>query len=551
MADVTRQKLHYPDTINHQKRTALAMGADFTEEQRMKKRILGISVLLLLLALTGSIAAAQTSQALWFVKYWNNREMSGDPAHSSSSGVINYNWGNGSPHASIDPDSWSGQWTSNIEFPAGTYRFTTISDDGVRLYVGDKHIITDWNKHTARTNVATVSLSGGSYPVALDYFDDKGAAQLRLYWEYLGPPAANGGYVTIINSGTVGSPPAGNWSASYWNNRDLQGSPAVSRSEAAIDYDWGSGSPAPGIGADNWSARWTSNVNFTAGTYRFVATMDDGMRVWVDNSLLIDSWYDSTVHTIRADRFMSGGSHNIRVEYYEHGGGAIAQFYWHQLSTPAPAPPLVINRWLGEYYNNVSLSGAPALTRDDADINFNWGNGSPAPGIVSSDNFSVRWTRSLDLTPGRYRFTISHDDGARLWAGGVLVMDRWFDQAAAVRQAEIDWAGGVMPVRLEYYDHTGLAQASLSWTRLGPAADTGGPLTATVNTGHLNFRTGPGVTYSIITSYPRGTMVTLMGRNSAGNWVYVTAPSGQAGWMHAGYLATTYPISALPVVSNT
>jgi uncharacterized protein YraI len=72
-----------------------------------------------------------------------------------------------------------------------------------------------------------------------------------------------------------------------------------------------------------------------------------------------------------------------------------------------------------------------------------------------------------------------------------------------------------------------------------------------VNTGNLNFRTGPGATYSIITSYPRGTMVTLMGRNSAGNWAYVTAPSGQVGWMHAGYLATTYPISTLPVVAGT
>jgi len=505
-----------------------------------------------LLVLTGGVAAAQTSQALWFVKYWNNVDLAGAPAHTASVGTINYNWGNGSPHSSIDPDTWSGQWTSNIQYPAGTYRFTTVSDDGVRLYVGDKHIILDWNKQPVTTNVATVSLSGGSYPVALDYFEDRGAAQLRMYWEYLGPPAPNSAYVTILNSGTVSSPPTGNWAASYWNNVNLQGSPAVTRNEAAIDYDWGNGSPAAGVNADNFSTRWTSNANFTAGNYRFVATMDDGMRVWVDNSLIIDSWYDSPLRTIRADRAMSAGPHNIRVEYYEHGGGAVAQFYWQLLSTPAPAPPpLVINRWLGEYYNNVSLGGAPVLVRNDAEVNFNWGTGSPAPGIVTSDNFSVRWTRSLDLPAGRYRFTMSHDDGARLWAGNVLLVDRWYDQAVSTQQAEIDWAGGVMPVKMEYYERNNLAQASLSWIRISPPAGNSGQPTAIVNTGNLNFRTGPGPTYTIITSYPRGTVVTLLGRNSVGNWAYVMAPSGQLGWMHAGYLATSYPINTLPVVSGT
>jgi hypothetical protein len=507
-------------------------------------------MVLLLLAVTVSVAVADPSEALWFVRYWNNPDLAGSPAYSTSVGVINYNWGEGSPNASIGANEWSGQWTSNINFSPGTYRFTTVSDDGVRLYVGDKHIILDWTKHPVRTNVATVSLAGGSYPVALDYFEDKGAAQLRLYWERLGPPTFNSEYVTLISSGTAANPPTGNWSASYWNNRSPQGSPAVTRSESEINYDWGSGSPAPSIDNDNWSARWTSNINFPAGTYRFVATMDDGMRVWVDGALLVDSWYDSTTHTITADRFLSSGTHPIQVEFYEHGGGALARLSWHLVSTPPPSPPPVYTRWRGEYFNNVSLSGAPALVRDDANINFDWGIGSPAPGIVASDNFSVRWTRSLDLTPGRYRFTVSHDDGVRLWADNVLLVDRWYDQSVTTQQAEIDWPGGVMPVRLDYYEHNGPAQANLSWTRLGPATDTGGQPTATVTAASLNFRTGPGTNHSIIAAYPRNTMVNLLGRNSAGNWVYVMVPNGQVGWMHAAYLATSYPINALPVVTG-
>jgi hypothetical protein len=276
--------------------------------------------------------------------------------------------------------------------------------------------------------------------------------------------------------------------------------------------------------------------------------MDDGMRVWVDGSLIVDAWYDSTSHTIRADHFLSTGNHQIRVEYYEHTGGATARLSWFLVSTPAPPPPLVFAKWLGEYYNNVSLSGAPVMVRDDADINFNWGAGSPAPGLVGNDNFSVRWTRSLDLSPGRYRFTVSHDDGVRLWAGNVLLIDRWFDQTVSTQQAEIDWPGGVMPVKMEYYERSGLAQANLSWTRLGAGTDTGGQPTATVNTAYLNLRTGPGVSNRIITAYPRNTVVTLMGRNTAGDWLNVRVPNGQLGWMRASYLATSYPLNALPVV---
>jgi uncharacterized protein YraI len=66
----------------------------------------------------------------------------------------------------------------------------------------------------------------------------------------------------------------------------------------------------------------------------------------------------------------------------------------------------------------------------------------------------------------------------------------------------------------------------------------------------LNFRTGPSTNNSIIAAYPRNTMVTLSGRNNAGNWLYVQVPNGQLGWMSAGYLATSYPVNALPIVSG-
>ena len=77
----------------------------------MKKRVFVFSAVLLLLVLAGGEAAAQTSEALWFVRYWNNPDQAGTATRTETVGVINYNWGTGSP-AGIQADNWSGRWTS-------------------------------------------------------------------------------------------------------------------------------------------------------------------------------------------------------------------------------------------------------------------------------------------------------------------------------------------------------------------------------------------------------------------------------------------------------
>jgi hypothetical protein len=95
-----------------------------------------------------------------------------------------------------------------------------------------------------------------------------------------------------------------------------------------INHDWGNGGPGNGVGSDNFSVRWTGTANFSAGNYTFIAEPDDGMRVWLDDSLIIDEWRDQGVRQFKTTRSVSGGSHRIKVEYYENGGGAVARFRW-------------------------------------------------------------------------------------------------------------------------------------------------------------------------------------------------------------------------------
>jgi len=78
------------------------------------------------------------------------------------------------------------------------------------------------------------------------------------------------------------------------------------------------------------------------------------------------------------------------------------------------ACPGVFAQWIGEYYANQYLTGAPALCRDDAAIAFNWASNGPGGGLPIW-RFSTRWTRTSTFTAGAHTFTLISDDGSRLY----------------------------------------------------------------------------------------------------------------------------------------
>jgi hypothetical protein len=124
--------------------------------------------------------------------------------------------------------------------------------------------------------------------------------------------------------------------------------------------------------------------------------------------------------------------------------------------------PVVITAWKGEYFNNTTLSPPPVLIRNDQTIDLALPSGvSPGPG-VNSENWSARWTRTLNFPEGNYRFTITVDDGARLYVGDDLLIDKWFDQPATEYSANL-YLNGDVPIQLDYYNHLGAAVIRLSW----------------------------------------------------------------------------------------
>ena len=128
----------------------------------------------------------------------------------------------------------------------------------------------------------------------------------------------------------------GPWSAEYFDNVALTGSAYTTRDDESINFDWGWGPPAGGMPTNYFSVHWTGTFHFDEGIYRFYTKVDDGVRVYVDDELVIDSWRDGGFRLYTKDRALVAGDHTIRVEYYDRTQVARIYFWWKVVSLAAP-----------------------------------------------------------------------------------------------------------------------------------------------------------------------------------------------------------------------
>jgi hypothetical protein len=267
----------------------------------------------------------------------------------------------------------------------------------------------------------------------------------------------------------IANVPGDRWKGEYYSNQTLSGSPAMVRDDGTsfLNLDFGGASPslACGLGVDNFSARWTRTVNFASGTHRFTVTGDDGVRLYVGGQLVINEWSIHPVTTYTANVALNAGTHEVKLEYFENDGGAVASLSWADVTSCFAN--VHVERWKGEYYNNDSLAGAPWMVRDDGAgfLNFDFGVGSPGASCgVGADNFSARWTRRVNFGSGVYRFSVTGDDGVRLYVDGQLKIDKWFVQGATTYTTDVSLPAGNHEVKLEYFESGGPGVAFLSWT---------------------------------------------------------------------------------------
>ncbi len=490
---------------------------------------------------------------VWKAEYWNNRNLVGDPVLVRNESGLNNDWGDGSPDPSIDSDNFSAAWSTRTYFNEGTYRFTGTVDDGMRLFVDGNEVLSVWYDSQQHDISVDVYMTAGEHNLAVLYFEAGGKAVAKLNW------------AQVSSASTAGA--SGNWTAEYFNNTDLSGSPVRTQTESQIDYSW-QGSPAPDVNADKFSARWKTSTAFDAGTYRFTVRSDDGARLWVNGRQILDQWIEQPATTYSADIVLPAGTHPIQMEYFDQGGSAVAELSWRKIAdassaqTVSTATTPSFPNWKAEYFNNRTLGGTPVLTRNETAIDYDWGSSSPVPNVVNHDHFSVRWSRTVNLPAGTYKFSANVDDGIRVYVNDTLVMDQWRITNSVPLFATAQVSGGATSIRVEMFEYDGLSSIKLDWdavndkstssttTASAPAPTAASGFATLKNARVLTLRSGPGVDFEPAGYILRSDTVELLGRDSVSFWINVKLPDGTVGWASRKYLNSPTAFTTLPLVQS-
>ena len=257
--------------------------------------------------------------------------------------------------------------------------------------------------------------------------------------------------------------------------------------DKAINFNWGTGSPAPIISNDNFKIRWTGKLRpLSDDNYTIYITAGDGVRLWINNTQLINNWNDNPVKTYTATiSLQKNTAYDIKLEYYSAANAASCILQWSaasvckqvipesQLFAPAASCSGNGAGLKAEYFSNTAVAApfpaAPTVTITEAQINFNWGAGSPAG--ISDNLFKARFTGNITTTDeGTYTFYVTADDGIRLWVNNQLLVDSWINQGATEYQATINLSACTdYPVKIEYYENGGDAVCKFEWS--GPLTD--------------------------------------------------------------------------------
>ncbi len=158
----------------------------------------------------------------------------------------------------------------------------------------------------------------------------------------------------------------------YYSSPNTGGSPdfgdlVLTREDDVINFDFGGGSPDNSIPNDDFQIRWTATIEAeTAGNYNFRSYTDDGLRLYIDGQLIIDYWQDQGPTNRTGSIYLSEGSHECVMEYYENGGGAVASLYW---TPPGGTESLVLQNDAVENSDAIFLTD---LTDLDGKISFLW-----------------------------------------------------------------------------------------------------------------------------------------------------------------------------------
>jgi hypothetical protein len=224
-----------------------------------------------------------------------------------------------------------------------------------------------------------------------------------------------------------------NTTGTAFTNITFNALPTLTRTDAVVNFNWTTNEPAPGIGITNVAVRWTGCVQPQFNeTYTFRTVADDGVRLWVNGQLLVDDWENQTATTNSgAITLRSQQLYNLRMDYFQNTGAAVAALAWSSPSTPqfiipqsqlypfTNPPPAVA---LVSPTNGAGYTAAASVTLGaNADAPYNsisaisfYANGSWLGTVTNGDYAPLYALTATGLAAGSYALTAVATDGSGL-----------------------------------------------------------------------------------------------------------------------------------------
>ncbi|WP_157817686.1 DUF1800 family protein [Candidatus Thiodictyon syntrophicum] len=381
-------------------------------------------------------------------------------------------------------DRYAFRFQGYLEVPQdGVYTFHLGSDDGAALFIGDRKVVDNDGLHAMRERAGMAALRAGTHRVTLTFFQKTGEDRLVLDWS--GPDLARTAIPAerlthtldllpplkepdlpagATNPGLAFRHYLGDWRA--LPDFDTL-TPATQGVAAGFDL-------TQAIRGDRFGFSFKGYLRVpTDGIYRFYTTSDDGSRLWIGDTLVVDNDGERGVrramgavalkaglHAVRADYFLRWGSPVLALEYRtptgETGAVPVADLFHTADQLPAlrapTAPAAPLKGGLAYAYHegdfgtlDAMLATAPRAHGETAGFDL-------AP-RAREDRFGFDYRGYIEVfEDGLYRFQSASDDGSRLWIGDTLVVDNDGQHALRTAYGSIGLKAGLHPIRVAYFD---------------------------------------------------------------------------------------------------
>ncbi|CAM3981063.1 PA14 domain-containing protein [Mesobacillus zeae] len=375
----------------------------------------------------------------WLAYYYNNDSFSGAPAGAKvidagvEYGELTETNGQGSPLPGVvNAENFTAKYVTAKRIPAGDYVLRAGADDGLQVYIDGELVLDRFSPAGYREDAAKVTVSNSSegsdiHWVEVKYKEGVLGSRLNVSLQ----PFAD----------VMKAEQEFGWVGEVYPNQTLSGNPVILGGKGAksligsLDFNWGTESPSPFIPSDGFSARFTKKINIAdAGYYVIKADADDGVRVYVDDRLVMDSWNYQSPTMRKSGIQLSAGTHTVRVEYNENKLGA----------------RLSLNLVKGK-----TSYGAAQKT-----LRYNWGLDSPDV-EVQPDYFTAMYDQSQYLESGDYFLQTLADDGITVDVNGNRVIDRksYSNDSIINRALLTNLSAGNQKISTAYYE--GIKDAAL------------------------------------------------------------------------------------------